>query len=235
MRRQGDSSRRTFFSKIGKGVLAAGAVQILGLRKAAASPLENPIVLDLALPANSALTSVGGSKYVDHPQDFNPIIVVRVSDTQVAAYSSTCTHQGCQVPLPIGGAITCPCHGSTYDTLGRVTGGPALENLEYFQATLQDNVILINNPGITTENMSLPRNTAPFTLRQTMDAVVLTATRELKEWSASVMGADGRLVARMTPEGPGLLKWNTRTAAAGVYFIEVKISGNKFIRRIAVP
>jgi len=42
-----------------------------------------------------------------------------------------CTHLGC-VPLghqgPFGGWL-CPCHGSLYDTAGRVRKGPAPENL----------------------------------------------------------------------------------------------------------
>jgi ubiquinol-cytochrome c reductase iron-sulfur subunit len=45
----------------------------------------------------------------------------------------TCTHLGC-VPLgnqsgPFGGWF-CPCHGSVYDTSGRIRQGPAPKNLE---------------------------------------------------------------------------------------------------------
>jgi ubiquinol-cytochrome c reductase iron-sulfur subunit len=42
-----------------------------------------------------------------------------------------CTHLGC-VPLSEAGSFNgwfCPCHGSTYDTSGRIRGGPAPENL----------------------------------------------------------------------------------------------------------
>jgi ubiquinol-cytochrome c reductase iron-sulfur subunit len=42
-----------------------------------------------------------------------------------------CTHLGC-VPLSDAGAFNawfCPCHGSTYDTAGRIRSGPAPENL----------------------------------------------------------------------------------------------------------
>ncbi len=42
-----------------------------------------------------------------------------------------CTHLGC---VPIGesgdyGGWFCPCHGSHYDTAGRIRQGPAPENL----------------------------------------------------------------------------------------------------------
>ena len=43
-----------------------------------------------------------------------------------------CTHLGC-VPLPNAGDYHgwfCPCHGSHYDTSGRVRKGPAPYNLE---------------------------------------------------------------------------------------------------------
>lgn len=43
----------------------------------------------------------------------------------------TCTHLGC-VPTFQGGSYRgwfCPCHGSTYDTSGRIRSGPAPSNL----------------------------------------------------------------------------------------------------------
>lgn len=42
-----------------------------------------------------------------------------------------CTHLGC-IPLGQQGAYNgwfCPCHGSSYDTAGRIRGGPAPENM----------------------------------------------------------------------------------------------------------
>ena len=43
----------------------------------------------------------------------------------------TCTHLGC-VPIGLAGDFNgwfCPCHGSHYDTAGRIRRGPAPENL----------------------------------------------------------------------------------------------------------
>ena len=57
-----------------------------------------------------------------------------------------CTHLGC-VPLPHQGEFNgwfCPCHGSHYDTSGRVRKGPAPLNLEVPKYTfLSDTKILI--------------------------------------------------------------------------------------------
>ena len=56
-----------------------------------------------------------------------------------------CTHLGC-VPLGEGagdfGGWFCPCHGSHYDTAGRIRKGPAPENLHIPKLSLSDNLIL---------------------------------------------------------------------------------------------
>ena len=52
-----------------------------------------------------------------------------------------CTHLGC-VPLGEGagefGGWFCPCHGSHYDTAGRIRKGPAPENLHVPTAVFID-------------------------------------------------------------------------------------------------
>jgi ubiquinol-cytochrome c reductase iron-sulfur subunit len=57
-----------------------------------------------------------------------------------------CTHLGC-IPLADAGDYSgwfCPCHGSHYDTAGRIRKGPAPKNLEVPQYTfLSDNRIKI--------------------------------------------------------------------------------------------
>ena len=57
-----------------------------------------------------------------------------------------CTHLGC-VPLGDGagdyGGWFCPCHGSHYDTSGRIRRGPAPENLPVPVARFDDETTLI--------------------------------------------------------------------------------------------
>jgi Rieske Fe-S protein len=43
--------------------------------------------------------------------------------------SAHCTHLGCVVNQTENGRLICPCHGSEYDTHGRVMKGPAYRNL----------------------------------------------------------------------------------------------------------
>eukprot|EP01096_Ripella_sp_DP13-Kostka_P003854 TRINITY_DN1582_c0_g1_i1.p1 TRINITY_DN1582_c0_g1~~TRINITY_DN1582_c0_g1_i1.p1 ORF type:complete len:259 (+),score=109.11 TRINITY_DN1582_c0_g1_i1:104-778(+) len=57
---------------------------------------------------------------------------VRVKDPKWLILLGVCTHLGC-VPLPGSGdyaGFFCPCHGSHYDTSGRIRKGPAPLNLE---------------------------------------------------------------------------------------------------------
>lgn len=56
-----------------------------------------------------------------------------------------CTHLGC-VPIGDGagdfGGWFCPCHGSHYDTAGRIRKGPAPENLHIPELSLSDDMVL---------------------------------------------------------------------------------------------
>lgn len=57
-----------------------------------------------------------------------------------------CTHLGC-VPIGDGagdfGGWFCPCHGSHYDTAGRIRKGPAPENLHIPPAVFEDETTLL--------------------------------------------------------------------------------------------
>ena len=68
-----------------------------------------------------------GSGYVDTK---NSVVVTQPSKGQFKAFSSVCTHRGCQVSPPQGGIITCACHGSQFDaSTGEVKAGPAQQGL----------------------------------------------------------------------------------------------------------
>ncbi len=73
---------------------------------------------------------------------------VKPGKEQYLVLLGICTHLGC-VPLGQSGLYKgwfCPCHGSHYDTSGRVRAGPAPRNLEvppYKFMPGEDNVILV--------------------------------------------------------------------------------------------
>ena len=79
--------------------------------------LKDPIARNANLPADAQATDADRAAGKDKE---NWIIMVGV-----------CTHLGC---VPLGqqgdfGGWFCPCHGSHYDTAGRIRKGPAPENL----------------------------------------------------------------------------------------------------------
>jgi Rieske Fe-S protein len=81
---------------------------------------------ELAKAGGSVTMSVAG--YADPACSQNMIIVGRAQDDTFVAFSASCTHLCCTVQFT-GNGFACPCHGSTYDLSGHVTGGPAPRSL----------------------------------------------------------------------------------------------------------
>ena len=68
----------------------------------------------------------------------------RAKDPEWLVMIGVCTHLGC-VPLGKKGDYNgwfCPCHGSHYDTSGRIRKGPAPNNLEIPEYEFVDNNII---------------------------------------------------------------------------------------------
>ncbi len=76
---------------------------------------------------------VGGGMVLD-----GRVVVTQPSPGVYAAFSATCTHQGCTVSEIEDGTINCPCHGSAFGiTDGSVVQGPAREPLPRRQVTVE--------------------------------------------------------------------------------------------------
>lgn len=74
----------------------------------------------------TAEVPVGGGVILDGAG----VVVTQPTAGQFAAFSATCTHQGCAVTEIGDGLITCTCHGSQYSvTDGSVQQGPAEQPL----------------------------------------------------------------------------------------------------------
>lgn len=69
-------------------------------------------------------------------------LCIRRQGNRVAAISTVCTHLGCTVN-PTDTGFDCPCHGSTYDEKGDVTGGPAPKALAWYRVTQAPNGELV--------------------------------------------------------------------------------------------
>lgn len=74
-----------------------------------------------ALAATSDIEVGGGAIFAD-----DRVVVTQPTEGDFRAFSTTCTHQGCQVSSVSDGAIHCPCHGSAFSIEdGSVSAGPA--------------------------------------------------------------------------------------------------------------
>ncbi|MCS7057618.1 MAG: Rieske 2Fe-2S domain-containing protein [Meiothermus sp.] len=68
--------------------------------------------------------------------------VQRLGDVYLVAYSRTCTHAGCTVPLPDQrGIIECGCHGSRFRSDGTLLQGPASTDLRAIRLELRDGLV----------------------------------------------------------------------------------------------
>lgn len=57
----------------------------------------------------------------------------------VFALSAICTHRKCKLIAEPDRSFYCKCHGSTFDSGGHVTEGPARRDLPVFQTVTDDN------------------------------------------------------------------------------------------------
>lgn len=80
---------------------------------------------------------------VEMKNQAHPIYVRRLGDETYTAVLMQCTHQGNDLNAH-DGYLSCPAHGSEYDTDGRVTEGPAEESLKSYRVTTDEQNIYIN-------------------------------------------------------------------------------------------
>ena len=71
-------------------------------------------------------------------------LVLFRDDEGFYAITSTCTHLGCTVARSKEG-FACPCHGSRFDSRGRVIGGPAPRPLPWLEVSRSANGDLVVN------------------------------------------------------------------------------------------
>ncbi|HLG59109.1 MAG TPA: Rieske 2Fe-2S domain-containing protein [Vicinamibacterales bacterium] len=69
---------------------------------------------------------IGSTVVFAYPGNEDACVLVRLSETDLVAYSQKCTHLSCAViPRPEQGVLHCPCHDGYFDLRsGRPTAGP---------------------------------------------------------------------------------------------------------------
>jgi Rieske Fe-S protein len=94
-----------------------------------------------ALGATSQIPVGGGMIFASQK-----VVVTQPSAGNFKAFSSTCTHAGCQVSQISNGTIDCPCHGSKYSIKdGSVQAGPAPQALPAADVTVQGGQLFLKS------------------------------------------------------------------------------------------
>lgn len=132
-------SRRSFLSVASLGTFFAA----IGTAVAGILRLPNPAVLPgpvrrfkLGAPEQFAV----GTETAFADQN----LVLFRDEEGFYAITSTCTHLGCTVARTKQG-FACPCHGSRFDSRGRVVGGPAPRPLPWLEVGRSANGDLVVN------------------------------------------------------------------------------------------
>ncbi len=76
----------------------------------------------------------------------DPTYIVVADNKSIADYgiNAVCTHLGCVVPWNIAeNKFKCPCHGSQYDSTGKVVRGPAPLSLALVHANVADDKVVL--------------------------------------------------------------------------------------------
>ncbi|WP_054685064.1 ubiquinol-cytochrome c reductase iron-sulfur subunit [Rhodothermus marinus] len=98
----------------------------------------NTVTLDLTGSEARKVAEPGGFLHIDEAD----MLVVNVDGT-IRAFSAICTHQGCEISSFQNNRFTCWCHGSQFDTSGRVVRGPATRALTEYTVERNGNIVRI--------------------------------------------------------------------------------------------
>jgi len=111
---------------------------------ATAEPLEDFAVCSL----NDFVE--GESRIFEHPRTGQPILMIRFSEDEFAAYDQRCTHLLCPVHYEEAKQeIICPCHHGVFDARdGRPLAGPPRIPLHRYQVDVRAGVLYLSQtPG----------------------------------------------------------------------------------------
>lgn len=144
--------RRDFVSETA-ALLAGAALAACGVGSTAPTGEQGRVVptpgvtvsgnlVSVDLTVQAGLTQANGFLLIAEAKTF----VFNLGADDFRAFTSVCTHERCDVNAFSGGRIRCPCHGSQYDTSGRVVVGPAPAALRQFSASRSGNTLIITIP-----------------------------------------------------------------------------------------
>jgi cytochrome b6-f complex iron-sulfur subunit len=149
------TSRRNFLSFLTKGTLVAafgGLIYQAARFFSADVSTQPPHLFTLRPPADYALDTLTLEQVAR--------VYIGRDARGLFAINATCTHLGCTV-RHVGGDLAptqfeCPCHGSKFDTEGRVLTGPATRALERVQLTMSnDGHVVVDRAAVASVDFRL--------------------------------------------------------------------------------
>ncbi|MEU8001492.1 Rieske (2Fe-2S) protein [Catellatospora sp. NPDC049111] len=130
-------TRRTVLTSAG----AAAAGSLVGASGSLAAPVPVEPVADPVVLGPATDVPVGGGKVYSTEM----VVVTQPVAGDFRAFTSTCTHWGCQVTAVEDDQIICRCHGSRFSaTDGSVTVGPATLPLSPKTVITKDGQIILS-------------------------------------------------------------------------------------------
>lgn len=139
---ENESSARVFSRR---ATLVTGAVASGALLASCAEGDSNVTAPEGTVEVGSA-SAVGVGKAARLTHGSTTVIVSQPSAGEYKAFSTVCTHQGCQVQVQDSNRIVCPCHGSEYAVAdGSVVHGPAEEALTSYPVQVKGGKIFVTH------------------------------------------------------------------------------------------
>ena len=127
-----------------RATLITGAVASGALLASCAEGDSNVTAPEGTVEVGSA-SAVGVGKAARLTHGSTTVIVSQPSSGEYKAFSTVCTHQGCQVQVQDSNRIVCPCHGSEYAVAdGSVIHGPAEEALTSYPVQVKGGKIFVS-------------------------------------------------------------------------------------------
>jgi cytochrome b6-f complex iron-sulfur subunit len=122
----------------GGGVTSPGG-SLSALPTVAGTASTNTIVVSAV--STTALAAAGALVLVR--TSAGDVLVAHTGQDAYVALSAGCTHQSCEITGVSGQLFVCPCHGSEFDTTGRVVSGPAPTGLRQYTTVFAGDVLTI--------------------------------------------------------------------------------------------
>jgi cytochrome b6-f complex iron-sulfur subunit len=97
--------------------------------------------IQVTIDAASPLAAAGSMALV--ATTAGNVLVARGAADAFTAVTASCTHMNCVITGFSGQSYVCPCHGSQFDTTGRVVNGPATRALQQYRTQFAAGVLTI--------------------------------------------------------------------------------------------